>query len=117
MRRNEPMNHKLGKRAVSSVPDAAARHNQKLAAQAELMGKPKAAAQINPDAVVEATWKWWTPEAKWRQKAVNAALAAKLSFFEQNLQAFLTADQVMTNAVLIQVMGVAENFIIEVRAL
>lgn len=54
-------------------------------------------------------------ENKMRRKAVREALEARLSIFRDNIESIRTANRVMNNAAIIQVMNAAENFITQVR--
>lgn len=72
--------------------------------------------ETNPDFVAPRTGKFWTVEAKKRREAVRAALDARLAVFRDNIEAIRTANRVMNNAAIIQVMIAAENFITQIRS-
>lgn len=68
----------------------------------------------NPDFVTQKKG-LFSIENKMRRKAVKEALEARLSIFRDNIESIRTANRVMNNAAIIQVMTAAENFIIQVR--
>jgi hypothetical protein len=73
--------------------------------------------RTNPNVVAESTWKFWTPEARYRKLAKNDALETRLTAFRDGAQTVLTANKVMNHAALIAVMTAAERFIVEIRAI
>jgi hypothetical protein len=68
----------------------------------------------NPDFVTK-TKGWISPEGRMRRKAVREALEGRLTIFRDNIEAIRTANRVMNNAAIVQVMTAAETYIVQIR--
>lgn len=80
--------------------------------------KKKVLRETNPDFVAPSTRliDVFSPEARLRRAAVRTALEARLAIFRDNIEAIRTANRVMNNAAIVQVMIAAENFIVQIRS-
>lgn len=69
----------------------------------------------NPNFVTDKKGWYYSPENRMRRRAVQEALEARLAIFRDNIEAIRTANRVMNNAAIVQVMVAAENFIVQIR--
>lgn len=104
------------------VPDSALRRMrgqndlEQNPAETDIVGEQRRQVEraTNPDFVTK-TKGLISPEGRMRRKAVREALEARLTIFRDNIEAIRTANRVMNNAAIVQVMTAAETFIVQVR--
>lgn len=114
------------KESVMKVPDEALKvlatqlGVNKSPSNARLVGRQKKELvdqETNVDFVGKKTRNPLSLESQIRREALKASLEARLTIFRDNVDAVRTANRVLNNAAIIQLMTAAESWIIDVRTM